>query len=201
MSDSSGNENDFSNESGNSTEAPEENGQKDKFAVREFLYLDFSKLVSYHAQFSEGRITKSERHERFDVTDGVTGRSVNATVETSAGAKAGNADPAAANLLNLLGITSRIDARLSFLIQGGRRDSTITDSSYEVATKELHHEIFADIEDAFELQELISYDDDISFDKPFHIITGYADFIDFNYLANSIEDFENLRQNIGIISG
>lgn len=200
MSASNDNESGSSSANANSTANSPEDGLSADSPIREFLYLDFPKLTSYHAQFSKGLLTKSEHYEDYDATDDIKGKSVDATVEAGGGVKLGDADLAATNLLKLLGLASRIDAKLSFLIRGGSKNFTFTETTYEIATKELHHEIFTDIEDAFAVQNLISYNNDDDFNKPFHVITGYADFIDFNHLAASIVDFENLRQNLATIS-
>lgn len=95
----------------------------------------------------------------------------------------------------------RLEAQVAQLVKTGGDEKTYSRGRYLVETIELHHEIFSIIQDAFNDRRWVSYNDEDDGSKPFHEITGQAEFVDFNKLANFTRQFPDLGKNFAAATG
>lgn len=172
-----------------STENSTNGGDGAKVQIREFLYLDFPKLTSYFAQVREGLPTTIQ--ESLGFTDRNLAREPqHETAVEGAGKVQTGAPDMEPSVARLLGLMAQLDAKVSRLIRTGGDEGELSETRYQIETKELHHEIFALVEKMLYQRGLVSLQGDST--GPFHAVKGQADFLDFDFLAKSIKNFPNL---------
>lgn len=169
--------------------------------LREFLYLDFPKLTSYLAQSLEGLVRLQQSIIGRQEQDKTTDAEYEASFQGGVGGEVGNSDDPVAVLTKLLGAVIKMDSKISRLIRTGGDEKSLSDSNYLIETKELHHEVYSFIERMLERKGLVSKDADLDENKPFHIMSGPADFVDFNQLHDSIKNFKNTGKTFAAFTG
>ena len=176
-------------------------GATDDIQIREFLYLDFPKLTSYFAQIREG--LPHTKQEVLGNRDRELAKSdeTETAYEGEGGVSMGGSEAGPITLSRVLGLVSHIDAKLGKVLRQGGDEVEYSETRYLVETKGLHHEVFAFVERLLNERKLVSFDDDLDSDKPFHKITGPVDIIDFARLIGTAKNYNDLISNFKDATG
>jgi hypothetical protein len=178
-----------------------ETGIDDSLKLRDFIYLDYPKLVSYYAQIRNG-LSKEKSRIRVKSTNKTRTDPQNETSFTGGGSFGGSGitppSPTEAQIIAALG---RLEGQVSRLTRTGGDENSEASAEYLIETKEIHHEVLDRVLEVLLDKKLVSFDMDTDNKSPFHIISGEAHFIDSLNLVNSIKDFPAFGERFQKITG
>ncbi len=180
---------------------PERSSEASAPRIREFLYLDFPKLTSYLAQLSDGNTLEKRVMQGLTTRDLTKDPTKETSVSGSARVSAGEGTGLEFSIPKLLGLLASIDTKLSQRTVQGGDEFEMSDAHFQVATKELHHEIFNLVEGHLIANGLVGHDTKIDSTLPFHTVTGPADLLDFSHLAGAVRDWKKFGSNFATLTG
>lgn len=133
--------------------------------------------------------------------DATTSPTTEVSLTGTVGAQAGEATDASikAMLAKLLGVTARLEAGLQGTVRSGSDQFELSEERREVATIQLHHAAFEMVKRSLRDAGLVVNDPAIAAGR-FLSFTGYADFVDFDDLAENVKDFPTLGEKFSKVT-
>jgi hypothetical protein len=196
--------NEQKNSTGNGTSSTKNSadvGNEPELKVREFLYLDFSKLTSYYAQIFQGLLRSRQTLLEKERSELVKDVERELQVDFDTGAQMADGSTPEAFIARLIGVTFKLEATVSNLTKWGGDQRNSSQSSRLIETTELHHDLFALVENELYRRNLVATGGNYDSGQPFHIFKGHADLIDFNKLHDTMKNFKKMGQTFKTFTG